>query len=375
MAERLSSHLRSGRPITADDVRDAEDLFLRYGSPAAGLLEAVLLNAADQERAARRYREAAVFLRSAAAAAPGSVRPHKALLKVFIDSGDWPEAETSARAALARAPGDAEAVQGLAYVLHRQDRSREALEILESFLDRHEDAPTRALLERIRADVAPETGLIEQRLAHFHVRYDGAEHAEVGREVLRVLERHYATLVRTFDHKPVSPIPVILLSRESYYTESEAPAWSGGRYDSFDGRVRLPIGGLTAALTPEIDGTLLHELTHAFVTDRSRGVAPREIQEGLAQLVEGKRVDRLLTEEQLTALAEGRIGGVGGFYLTSLSFVEHLSALRGQGGINDLLQAMADTGDANQAFDRVYARDFAGLRRDWKTRLRNRYGR
>ena len=374
-AERLSAHLRSGRPITADDVRAAEDLFLRYGSPAAGLLEAVLLNAAGQERAARRYREAAVFLRSAAAAAPGSVRPHKALLKVFIDSGDWPEAETSARAALARAPADAEAVQGLAYVLHRQDRSREAVEILESFLDRHEDASTRALLERIRADVAPESGLTEQRLAHFHVRYDGAEHAEVGREVLRVLERHYATLVRTFDHKPVSPIPVILLSQESYYTETGAPAWSGGRYDSFDGRVRLPIGGLTAALTPEIDGTLLHELTHAFVTDRSRGVAPREIQEGLAQLVEGKRVDRLLTDEQLTALAEGRIGGVGGFYLASLSFVEHLSALRGQGGINDLLQAMADTGDANQAFERVYRQDVAELRRDWETRLRNRYGR
>jgi tetratricopeptide (TPR) repeat protein len=374
-AVRLSTHLRSGRPITADDVRAAEDLFLHYGSPAAGLLEAVLLNAAEQERAARRYREAAVFLRSAAAAAPGSVRPHKALLQVFVDSGDWPEAETAARAALARAPGDAEAVQGLAYVLHRQDRSREAVEILESFLDGHEDASTHALLERIRDDVAPESGLTEQRLAHFHVRYDGAEHAEVGRAVLRVLDRHYATLVRTFDHKPISPIPVILLSRESYYTDTGAPAWSGGRYDSFDGRVRLPIGGLTAALTPEIDGTLLHELTHAFVTDRSRGVAPREIQEGLAQLVEGKRVDRLLTEEQLTALAEGRIGGVGGFYLASLSFVEHLSAVRGQGGINDLLQAMADTGDAKQAFERVYGQDIAELRRDWETRLRNRYGR
>ena len=108
--ERLAAHLRSGRPITADDVRAAEDLFLRYGSPAAGLLEAVLLNAAAQERSARRYREAAVFLRSAAAAAPGSVQPHTALVAVLIDSGDWPAAETAARAALAIAPGDPEAV-------------------------------------------------------------------------------------------------------------------------------------------------------------------------------------------------------------------------------------------------------------------------
>jgi tetratricopeptide (TPR) repeat protein len=374
-AERLSARLRSGGPITADDVRAAEDLFLRYGGPAAPLLEAVLLNAAEQERAARRYRDAAVLLRSAAAAVPASVRPHRALVAVHLESGDWPAAEASARAALSLAPADPEAVRGLAYALHRQDRSREAVEVLESFLDDHDDASSRALLERIRGDVAPEAGLTEQRLAHFHVRYDGEEHTEVGREVLRLLERHYATLVRTFDHKPVSPIPVILLSRESYYTQTGAPAWSGGRYDSFDGRVRLPIGGLSAALDSEIDETLLHELTHAFITDSSRGVAPREIQEGLAQLVAGKRVETLLTQDQLTALAEGRIRGVGGFYLQSLSFVEYLAAQRGQGGINDLLQAMAETGDAAPAFERVYGRSFGALHRDWQIRLRNQYGR
>jgi hypothetical protein len=294
---------------------------------------------------------------------------------VLLEAGDWTEAEGAARAVLAREPHDASAVKGLAYALVRQDRSREALEVLDSLLEREDDAEARLLFERITADLTPEAGLTEQRLAHFHVRYDGEAHADLEPEVRRVLERHYATLVRMFDHRPVSPIPVILLSRESYYTETGAPAWSGGRYDAFDGRVRLPIGGLTAALPPEVDSTLLHELTHAFVTDRSRGVAPREIQEGLAQFVEGQRVERLLTPEQLAALAEGRIGGVPGFYLKSLSFVEHLSALRGQGGINDLLQGMAETGNANQAFERVYGQDATSLQRDWETRLRNRYGR
>jgi len=37
----------------------------------------------------------------------------------------------------------------------------------------------------------------------------------------------------------------------------------------------------------ELDRTLLHELTHVFVADMTRGLAPRELQEGLAQLVEG----------------------------------------------------------------------------------------
>ena len=46
--------------------------------------------------------------------------------------------------------------------------------------------------------------MTEQQLAHFHVRYDGAAHEGVGREILRVLERHYATLSGTLDHQPAS---------------------------------------------------------------------------------------------------------------------------------------------------------------------------
>jgi hypothetical protein len=91
--------------------------------------------------------------------------------------------------------------------------------------------------------------------------------------------------------------------------------------------------------------------------------------------MEGKRAENLAGPEGMAALAEGRLGGVGGFYLASLSFVEHLAAQRGQGGINDLLAAMAETGNANQAFERVYGKDFAGLQREWSTRLRHRYGR
>jgi tetratricopeptide (TPR) repeat protein len=374
-ADRLAVLLRAGRPVEAVHLQQAEGLYERYGASITSLLEALLLNAAEQERKARRYAETITLLRRAANVAPGSIQPLKAHAAVLLETGDWRQAEVSARAAMTMAPADPEPVQALAYALVRQNRSPEAIEVLESFLDDYENAPTRALLQRIQGDLAPEAGLREQRIAHFHLRYDGDAHASVGREVLRVLDRHYATLVRTFDHRPTEPIPVILLSRESYYTETGAPAWSGGRYDSFDGRVRLPIGGLTASLTPEIDHTLLHELTHAFVADVSRGVATREIQEGLAQLVEGKRVEDLLSDAELTALAEGRIPGAGGFYLAALSFTQHLMAQRGQGGINDLLVAMAETGDANAAFERVYGRNFESLRRDWETRLRHQYAR
>ena len=67
--------------------------------------------------------------------------------------------------------------------------------------------------------------------------------------------------------------------------------------------------------------------------------------------------------------------GIGGFYMASLSLVEYLHGQRGQGGLNDLLRAMAETGSADAAFQQVYRRDVQALRRDWSARLRQQYGR
>jgi hypothetical protein len=145
-------------------------------------------------------------------------------------------------------------------------------------------------------------------------------------------------------------------------------------YDNVDGRIRIPIGGLTASLTPDIDGVLIHEVTHAFIADRSRGLAPREIHEGLAQYMEGKRIASLLDAEQLKGLADGRGRGVYAFYMQALSLVEYLMSVRGQGGMNDLLKVMGQTGDVNEAFRRVYGQDYPGTQRAWTARFRQQYG-
>jgi len=214
----------------------------------------------------------------------------------------------------------------------------------------------------------------ERQLAHFHVRYDGDTHEDVGREILGALERHYATLAVTLDHQPQATIPVILFSRQGYYDASCAPAWSGGAYDMTDGRIRVPIGGLGRGLTPDMDQTLVHELTHAFVADLSRGLAPRDIHEGLAQYLEGRRLNEALTDEQITALADGRVVGVAGFYLAALGYVEHLIALRGMGGMVELLRAMGETGSVDQAFQQVHGQDHRASRMAWAQRLRLQHG-
>lgn len=369
IAARLPEH------VFASDAARAEDLLRRHPDQAQlrEILAGVLMALAKGDLAARRFDAARTRLERAAALVPRDARPHIGLHNLEAALENWPQAENAIRAALERDPGSVQARRALAYALFRQDKNREAREVLRALLDAGDDPQARNLLERIEAALANERGMTEQRLAHFHVRYDGEAHEDVGREILRALERHYATLTSTFDHQLTTVVPVILFTREGYFLASGAPAWSGGVFDQIDGRIRIPIGGLTASLSPEMDGALIHELSHAFVHERTRGLAPRLLHEGLAQYMEGKRLAELSDEYQ-AALAGGRIGGVYGFYLEALAFAEYLMAQRGQGGVNDLLRAMGDSGDVDRAFREVYGGDYVSVQRAFRERFKQQTG-
>jgi tetratricopeptide (TPR) repeat protein len=371
-AEALIRRLSASLEFTTRDVEAAEALFARHPQEAAvrQLLEQVLIATANREMRSQRLPAAVALLRRATEVQPASANAWVGLSLGLVEQGDWPGSEAAARQALAIAPRSFEALQALGYALMRQDRNREAEEALRAALQVRNDAGAQALLARLRKGLEDERGMAERKLSHFHVRYDGDAHDGVGREILAALERHFATLAVTLDHQPQVTIPVILFTRQGYYDAAGAPAWSGGAFDGLDGRIRVPVGGLDERLTPDMDSTLLHELTHAFVNDRTRGLAPRDIHEGLAQYMEGKRVGTMLTQEQLTALADGRVGGVGGFYLGALSYVEYLVAQRGMGGINDLLRAMGETGNVDQAFNQVHGQTHAASRRAWAERMR-----
>ncbi len=371
-------HLRSlgsGAPSAAD-LEIAERLLARHEALVPGLRQHVAnlyVRAARADHDAHRTAAAVEKLTRAAALVPERVEPWTALAAVQLDAAQWTEAEAAARRALELEPGQPQAQLQFAWALFRQDRNREAAAALEELLATREDPTARALLLRIRKQGRDEAGMTEQRIAAFTLRFEGDEAAEVGHEILRALERHRATLVTALDHEPQAPIPVILFSREAYYDAAGAPRWSGGVFDSIDGRIRIPIGGIDASLPPEMDETLLHEVTHAFVADLSKGTCPRDVHEGLAQYMEGKRSEEILGPEGLAALAAGRMRGVGGFYVAALAFVEHLIAERGMGGIRELLQAMGETRSVDAAFDRVHGRSADATRRAWLERLRQRY--
>ena len=97
--------------------------------------------------------------------------------------------------------------------------------------------------------------------------------------------------------------------------------------------------------------------------------APRR----LAQYREGKR--SATTPARIPGrAADGRAGGVRAFYLAALSYVEHLIATRGMGGVNDLLRTMGETGDVDEAFKRVHGGSYNDSRKRWAQHLRQQYG-
>jgi len=374
-AEILAKAVKARSPMGAREVAEALALLDRHPDDLGlrRLAEAVLVLAADAERAARRYPAAEDLLRRVLKVLPGSRPARMGLTSLFLETGDWSAAEAMARDLLAQGP-DAFAYRGLGQALMRQDRNREAVEALEASLALADDPTAREMLAHVTKGLRDERGMTEKQLAHFNVRYDGGEHEDVGREILRALDRHHATLTTVFDHRPAAAIPVILFSQQDYYDAAGAPRWSGGVFNHFDGRIRIPIRGLTSSLSPDMDGVLVHEVTHAFIADLSRGVGPRDIQEGMAQYMEGKRIASALSAEQLRGLADGRVGGVSGFYFGALAFVEHLLGQRGQGGMNDLLRAMGETGDVDAAFRQVYGQDHATAMRAFQQRFRSQYG-
>ncbi len=374
VADALAARLNGRAALGSADVAVAEGLWSRHPDQAGlrDLLLGTLQSAAGNARSKRVFSDAVTWLRRAAQLDPSGTA-QVTLASTHIDAGDWNEAEAAARVAIAVRPRDASAWRALGYALLRLDRTKEAEEALRTSLEIADDDDVRTWLARVEKALADERGMSQARLSHFHLRFDGTEHADIGREILGVLERHYTELVLALGSAPRAEIPVILFSREAYYDAAGAPAWSGGVYDNIDGHIRIPIGGLTTKLTPDMDDTILHELTHAFVADRTQGRAPRDLHEGLAQYMEGDRITKRLTRDQLRYLAQGRIGGVQGFYLGALSYVEYLIAQRGMGGIKDLLDALAASPTSAEAFRKVYGDDEQTMKQKWATQLRRDY--
>lgn len=267
---------------------------------------------------------------------------------------------------LSQDPGNARAQELLGEAAFQTGRIDEAIERWEKAIAGGAGGSLPARLDKARMLKEAEEGFKETGGGRFALRYDGEEASpRLAREILAYLGQAHSELSGRLGHYPDAVIHVILYSRTSFQAVTGAPDWVGG---IFDGQVRIPIRGLHH-LTPQARRVLMHELTHSFVASKTRGRAPRWLQEGVAQLMEGRSASR-----QKAGLAGGYASGGRAYaasfdYAKSLSQIEFLVEGWSAFHLNDLLDHLGRGTDIDGAMRAAIGLSYGEFLTAWGTWL------
>ena len=240
-----------------------------------------------------------------------------------------------------------------------------------------------ARLEKAQRDLKAESEMRERGTQHFDLRYQGNSTPQLAAEILQTLEGHYQTLQRQLRFAPADKIAVVLYTEETFRDVTRAPGWAGALND---GRLRVPVRGLTG-VSDELSRMLIHELTHSFVRQKTRGRCPNWLNEGLAQYMEPRRSDD--SAKPLVAMYEsGRYiplnrleGGwtsmpapVAGFaYAWALAATETIVADSGMFGIERFFEHFSSETAVEPAMRASFQTDYPGLERNMIDYLKRTY--
>jgi hypothetical protein len=215
--------------------------------------------------------------------------------------------------------------------------------------------------------------------ARFRVQYDGGADEPLGLAVLRVLDGAWDEYSRTLGFSPSQPVTVVLQTATAFRDTTRAPGWAAAWND---GTIRVPVMGLTAP-TAGLVRVLRHELAHSFLGSRAGAGCPTWLHEGVAQWLEGgdparedrdvaarARAGRVSRLEQLeTSFVGLSESGATNAYADSLSAVAHLLRLRGNAGLRQLIDALAEGRPAAEALPATLALSYPEFQRDWEQYL------
>lgn len=312
---------------------------------------------------AHNYEDAVERYRNALEHDPRLVVARLNLCTALIDLGHHDAAETILQTLLGEQPDNARAMGLLGEVRLQTGRLDEAIELWEKAMKLQPSEGLQARLERARRLKQAEAGFQRSEAAHFSLAFDGEQASgELADEILRYLEDSFSQLLIRFAQYPEAVIRVTLYSQRAFQEATTSPDWVGGL---FDGQVRVPIGGLSH-LTPQLRRVLIHELTHCFVASKSRGNAPQWIQEGIAQVLEGKSGASSRAALRQAYEAPGGQAGASEFsYPRALSQVEFFLRTWSDSHFNDLLDHLGRGTDIDASLRAVTGLSYPEFLNAW----------
>jgi tetratricopeptide (TPR) repeat protein len=335
-----------------------------------------LLAKGDMSHAVDQYRRALIF----APANPGLLLN---LAVVYLRQSQYTAAMDPIELAERAAPNSADAAKLKGWAYYGQNKIDQAVAEWKRSLALRQDPDVQAALAKAERDRQEEESYRQGETAHFVLKYYGGAAPDLSRGVLRSLEENFRQIESELDYTPTDPIGVILYTDQSFSDITRAPGWAGALND---GRIRVPVQGLTA-VTPDLDRVLRHELTHSFITQKTRSRAPTWLQEGVAQWVEGRRCGD--SASVLVAAYEaksapsfatlegswmGYSGNTAAFaYGWSLAAVESIIQAGGTSDISRLLDAIAGSASPEAALRTALRSNYPDLEQQTAAYLRKQY--
>ena len=292
-----------------------------------------------------------------------------------------PYAERAARLA----PDSADAMAMLGFVQFGTDHTADAIRSWKKSLGLRPDATVSEYLARAERESTAESDFSQRESSHFNLHFEGKDTSEAfRRDLLATLDADYDDLVRDLGYAPRNNIAVTLYTQQAFFDVTRAPAWTGAIND---GKLRIPISGVNS-MTSDLARVLKHELTHSFVSQMSSNRCPTWLNEGIAQLEEGKSSasnGRALSQmfsagaEAPFNQLEGSFMGYSGMeanaaYAESLAAVEYIRDAYGMSDIQRILQRLSEGSSTEAALRATIHCDYRQLQDEMTRWLSDHYG-
>jgi tetratricopeptide (TPR) repeat protein len=268
--------------------------------PAAGSAGAQLYTKTDlleragwEAIAARNAKAAAEAFGQAVATEPRRATLHLGLAAVALLEGRDEDAEPSLRRALELDPAVPLARSMLGQLLYRRGDLPGAIRTYDTLVaESPGDTDARLTLERWQREFDLHTRMQTEVGSAFTVSFEGPAEAPLAEKVLESLDRASWRIGAALGTYPLTPVPVVLYTKEQFRDITRAPKWAAA---GFDGTIRIPVREALEKQA-ELDRVLAHELTHAFIhAIASRGV-PAWLHEGIAVALERDEMPVVVVE-------------------------------------------------------------------------------
>ena len=303
----------------------------------------------------------------------------------LMRTGHAAEALSYAQRAASIAPDSPDAVAILGFVQFASDHTPDAIRSWKKSLALRPDAIVSQYLARAERESSAESDFSQRESSHFNLHFEGKDTSETfRRDLLATLDSEYEDLVRDLGYSPHNNIAVTLYTQRTFFDVTRAPSWSGAIND---GKLRIPISGM-ASVTPELARVLKHELTHSFVSQMSSNRCPTWLNEGIAQIEEGKSsaaYGRQLAQlfaagnEIPFNVLEGSFMSFSGpqataAYAESLAATEYIRDAYGMSEITRILERLAQGSSTEAALRATVHSDYRQLRDEMTRALKEKYG-